>query len=453
MKEKLKLFAKKIEVDKAVLYGVSGRIWTTLAGPISALLIASNFSLPLQGFYFTFSSLLALQIFAELGLGAVIQQFASHEWAKLDIDNNGRIIGEKNALSRLCSLFNLALKWFLFGSLITSLGLLFGGYYFFSTSHNYNINWQAPWICLSILTGINLFFVPFWSMLEGCNQVKTLYAFRFFQGILANIIIWTSILCGVGLWVLIMGSIFSFFCAVLFIRVKYWNFFKELIFTKAVGNIISWRKDLLPMQLRIAISWISGYFAFSFFTPLLFKFQGPDIAGKFGMTWTIIGAIGGIASTWLQPKVPYFAILVSKLNYFELDKLFFKIVKLVFSIMTLLSFLFWGLIYILPILNIKIASYLSLRLLPPLPVAILLIAQTLMISSTPFSSYLRAHKKEPLMFISLIQGILVGISTYCFSKYTNVLGVTLGYLLVVIITIPVCIRIWYNFRKQQIDLL
>ena len=71
---------------------------------MTLLVIASYFSPELQGYYYTFNSVLTLQVFVTLGLSAVIVQFAAHEWSKLDLGKRGEIVGDSVALSRLMSL-------------------------------------------------------------------------------------------------------------------------------------------------------------------------------------------------------------------------------------------------------------------------------------------------------------------------------------------------------------
>ena len=126
--------ARKFAVDRAVLFALLLRIWTILSGPVTVLLIATKFSPEVQGFYYTFATILALQVFVELGLGVVITQFASHEWAKLRLDEAGNIVGDDHSLSRLVSIARLALKWYGLASIIVAIGLGIGGHLFFSSS-------------------------------------------------------------------------------------------------------------------------------------------------------------------------------------------------------------------------------------------------------------------------------------------------------------------------------
>lgn len=438
----LKRLLVKAEVDRAVFFGLLLKVWSIITAPMTALLIATQFTPELQGYYYTFGSLLALQIFVELGLGTVIIQFASHEWSKLGIDKTGHIVGDRNALSRLISLANITLRWYLIGGLLVSIGLGMGGYVFFSQSSNLNINWVLPWLTLSVLTGVTICLVPVWSLLEGCNQVTNVYTYRFWQGLFASLSIWIAILLGAELWTASISSIVVLICSGVFLRYKYWNFLKILLLSQPANSVIEWRKDILPMQWRIAFSWISGYFVFFLFTPVLFKYHGPVIAGQFGMTWSVVGAIGAFSNAWLAPKVPQFGMMIARREYNKLDTLFWRITKIVVSITILLGICIWFFIYMLNKLDYTLAN----RLLSPLTAGILIAAQVILTMSMPFSSYLRAHKKEPLLFISIMAGILTGLSTLILGKYYSAMGMVIGYFVVNLVLIPCVIIIWHRYR-------
>ena len=443
----LKKKANHLEFDSSVFYGVLLKLWTILTGPIIISLISLYFSEIEQGYYYTFSSLLGLQIFIEMGIGSVIQQFSSHEWANLRFNNNGEIIGDADSLSRLISIGNISLNWFLKGSIFLILLLSIGGSFFFNSEIN-DYNWFLPWLILCLTTGVYFIHTPILSILEGCNQVKQLYKFRFFQGIVVNISVWVAIILGAGIWATVVSSFVSIFCIQIFIKKTYFKFFKNIFIKKTLGPKINWRMDMFSMQWKVALSWISGYFSFFIFTPILFKFQGPEIAGKFGMSWSIIGLVGGIALAWLSPKIPKFAILASQKKYFELDKLFWKIVKIVCISSTLLAvFLLIIIHYLSSIENNFISSILS-RIIPMAPFSFFLFGQVFVIVSVPFSSYMRSHKKEPLTLISIIQSLMIATSTYYFSNYYSLYHVALAYMLINISILPIIIIIWRNFNQK-----
>ncbi len=438
----IKFNLHKIEVDRPAFFSILSKASLIIAGSLTIILIIIKFSPELQGYYYTFSTLLVLQVFIELGLGIVIIQFVSHEWAHLNLTEKGFVTGDRKAQSRLGSLLRLFLRWYAVGAVLLILFLGIGGYVFFSQSQKTNINWVFPWFSLCLITGINLYLNPILALLEGCNQIAELYFFRFWQGLLVNLSIWIAILCGAKLLTLTISGIVFLICRVFFIRYKYWNFLKSLFFINAEGPRIKWGKDIFPMQWRIAVSWISGYFIFSLFTPVLFKFHGPIVAGQMGMTWCLVGVVIWISDAWLAPKIPRFGMLIAKRDFETLDKLFFRIIKIILIVSVILGVLIWLGIFLLYNFHSKFAT----RFLTPLPVAIFLLGQVIVAVSMPASGYLRAHKKEPLVFLSVMSGILIGGSTFFLGKYYSATGVAAGYLLVNLIIIPLVFLTWHYCR-------
>lgn len=439
----------KAGMDRAVFYGILARIWGISAAPITVLLIATKFTPQVQGYYYTFWNLVSLQVFVELGLGTVIIQFASHEWSRLSLDKNGFITGDDNALSRLISLARVAIRWYFIAGIVLILGLSIGGAVFFSSSNAnvLNIKWLFPWLMLCLLTGLIIFGAPIWSLLEGCNQVANVYTFRFWQGIYGSLSVWASIFAGLGLWTPVISSAVTIFISIVFIKRKYWHFLKTLFFSIPRKEHLIWKKDMFPMQWRIAISWGSGYFVSSFFTPVLFHYHGPVIAGQFGLTWSLIGVIGSISNALLAPKVPQFGILIAQRKYKELNALFGRIVKILTLVDIVIGSMVWFGIYMLKLLNNPLAA----RLLSPLSAGIFILAQIIITFSIPFSAYIRAHKEEPLMLLSLLIGILVGLSTLILGKYYADTGMAMGYLGINIVLIPFVLMIWKRYRNAHLE--
>lgn len=444
LKVRLRTYARRAEMDRAVLYAILARIWGFAAGPVSALLIATKFTPTIQGFYYTFGSILALQTFAELGIGFAITQFASHEWANLKIGENRIIEGDPNSLSRLASLAQIAIKWYSIAAVFVIVGLSIGGYVFFSQSPTQDVSWKLPWLSLCVFTGINLFTIAIWSLLEGCNQVSNVYFYRFFQGLCGSLAAWSAILLGADLWTASIMSLVGLIYAGLFLRRNYWEFFKSLLFIKLEGPRLSWLTDILPFQWRIALSWVSGYFAFSLFTPVLFHYHGPVIAGQMGMTWSLYGALSSLGSAWLSPRVPQFGMMVAQKRYAEMDRLFWRLTIIVTGITILGAMAIWLLVFGLNYYDSSLAQ----RLLPLLPTSLFLITAVIHTASMPMSTYMRAHKKEPLLFISSLLGCLVGISAWLLGKYYAALGIAVGYLTIYVIIFPMIVFVWQRCRTR-----
>lgn len=449
MRQTILHWARVLEIDRAVLVGLLSRMWSLIAGPISLLMIGYYFNPQVQGYYYTFASLLSLQVFVELGIGAVIQQFVSHEWAKLRRTDSGLIVGCEVALNRLSSIAFVGIKWFGVGGLIASVCLSSGGFLFFANSPDVGVSWQLSWLALATLTGVVIFLQCFWSILEGCNQVTSLYTFRLYQTILSNSLGWIAIVLGAGLWVPVVVTsvtiLSGFYYLGRFHRLFFWSIIKNFENRLSTGI---WLSEMLPFQWRIALSWISGYFCFYFFVPILFKLHGAEVAGQMGMTWSLISVVSIIAGAWVSPRVPQFAIAAANKDYQGLDQLFWRTTRVSIMAGLTASILIFAFVLSIHFINIDVVRKFSDRLFPPTVVAIFLVAQLLQNVSSPFACYMRAHKQEPLMALSIVSALLITLSNVILGRHFAGFGVALGYLVVHLIVVPIVIYIWYQRRRE-----
>ena len=133
-----KIFSKS-GIDLPIFYTSFSNLIGIFGNIFTLFLIITFLTKTEQGFYFTFGSILSLQIFFELGFNAVITQFSSHEMANLVIDKN-TIIGNNVNLSRLASLLRLIVKWYSTLFIFLLVFLIFSGLIFFSSNENNQLN-------------------------------------------------------------------------------------------------------------------------------------------------------------------------------------------------------------------------------------------------------------------------------------------------------------------------
>src|SRR5271170_7916307 len=119
-----------IGVDRAIAWTLAARMWSMSAGVATVLLIAHFLSPAQQGYYYTFSSLVALQVFFELGFSFVVMQLASHERARLTISEDGLVVGDWVSQARLASVLQTSLRWYSAMALMMACTLLPAGLYF-----------------------------------------------------------------------------------------------------------------------------------------------------------------------------------------------------------------------------------------------------------------------------------------------------------------------------------
>ena len=112
--------------------------------------------------------------------------------------------------------------------------------------------------------------------------------------------------------------------------------------TERVGYI----SEIFPYQWRIALSWISGYFIFQLFNPVLFATEGA-VVGQMGMTLQALNAIQAFSMNWLYTKVPLYSRLIALKDYVQLDSIFNKTLKQMSSVCLFLLTIFFVVICIL----------------------------------------------------------------------------------------------------------
>src|SRR5262249_50033194 len=152
------------------------------------------------------------------------------------------------------------------------------------------------------------------------------------------------------------------------------------------GDNISWREEVWPFQWRIAVSWISSYFTFHIFIPVLFSSRGPTAAGQLGMSLTLASAVFFIATSLLTTKRPRFVELAARRDFKELVAQFSPAMFRAFGVMAMGAIALFGGMYFLR----AIGHRWSERLLDPLPFGIML--ATMLINTLFFAEavYLRA---------------------------------------------------------------
>lgn len=229
------------------------------AGLLTIVVIAHFLSPELQGYYYTFNSLIALQIFAELGLNFAIVQFASHEMAHLNWLPNGTVSGDAEAKRRLQSLMHFAFSWFGVAALLMIALLLPAGLYFFNSGIPNAIavsNVSIPWIFLVIFTAANLFVTAAAAILEGCGKVAQVAVLRLWQSLFAVTMVWVVLSLGGHLYALTVSSLMMALIGFTWLWISHQMFFKDLIAHRTPLPGMSWRKEIWPFQWRIAVSWM-----------------------------------------------------------------------------------------------------------------------------------------------------------------------------------------------------
>lgn len=444
--------ARSIGIDGAIAYSSAGRIFSAFAGVISIFFIATFLTGEEQGFYYTFGSILAIQTFFELGFTGIMTQYVAHEVVHLDINNNYKYEGESKYKSRLAYLVRFCIKWYTVVAALFLIVVLVVGFVYFNKfdKSNGSVIWQWPWFLLAFSTAVKLFQSPFTAIYTGLGKVKEMNLISFYQQMIIPASQWILFACGAKLFVVGISSLLGVIVWCVYIwRTDLWKLLYGLLREK-ITETVSYMKEIFPYQWKIALSWVSGYFIFQFFNPVLFATEGAVVAGQMGMTLQVLNAIQAFAMSWQNTKVPLYSGLIELKKYEELDKVFNKTLKQLLGVSVVLLTTMYVAIFLMKETQFVIGhSVLGNRFLDYLPMLLMMIPVLVNQLDGSWATYLRCHKQEPFLMLSIVMGALCCFSTLYFGTNYGVIGLTLGYCcLKVFVALPWGYSIYATKKKE-----
>ena len=425
--------SRTLGLDRAVVFTILARGWSSLAG-IGTLALIARFLTPAeQGYYYTFYSLVALQIVFELGFSVVILQTAGHEAAHLAIAADGTITGPARAHARLASVLQKSIRWYSVAAVLMAIIVLPLGMRFFSSqtaahAHgsraSHPIAWLLPWILVVVATMCTFQIDPVYSFLEGCGFVAKVARARLAQAIAGTVLGWTALLLHHGLLapgLMILGQALAG-STLLFAKRR---LLLPLLRYEPGDFRIQWGSEVWPFQWRIAVSWLCGYLTFQLFNPILFHYRGAVEAGQMGMSTNICSTLSAMAIAWMNTKAAPIGQMIARREYARLDQVFFR--ALVQS--TAAAILACGAVLAAVIYLRSRQVPLALRLLPTWPFAMLLAATVLNIIVFAEALYLRAHKQEKFMVNSILGALWMAPAALLLGQRYGAFGIAATYLL------------------------
>ena len=223
----LRKLQRLLGIDGAISYTILGKgvgVFTTI---FTVFFIARYLSPDEQGYYYTFASILSIQIFFELGLNNIITQFVAHEASYLQFSPNNTFIGSDTKKSRLADLLLFCTKWYFIFALLLIIVLLVAGIFFFKKySSVESVTWKLPWVLLVFSSVLNFLTAPINAFMQGLGKVKEIAAIRFFQQLIVPLIVWGGLIIGAKLYVSGLQTILMVLVNVYFYKKE--SFFKIL---------------------------------------------------------------------------------------------------------------------------------------------------------------------------------------------------------------------------------
>jgi len=436
-------FSEKLGINKTIIFTIISRGVQAVGGVGSIFLVLHFLSKDEQGYYYTFLSLLSIQIFFELGLSNIIVQFVAHEFAHASDDNFS--VTDEIKLSKLSSLLHFFTRWYLIVGAILFVGLVIVGSIFFSSFNNkLGIRWEIPWVVLSFSAAVMFLMTFFLAFIEGMGRIKEVAMIKMIQQILSISITCLLLISGGKLYTSAVSTSVVAIVLVILTFSKERRTLLKLIW-KAPNNVkVDYKKEIFPLQWRIAISWIGGYLIFQMFNPVLFAFAGAKAAGQMGATLSVLNGIIALSLSWISTKVAIWARHISLGKIKELDTSFNStlIQSSLINVLGLVTFYF-GLMILGHFYPDILERFVNKNLL-------VLFSFTFLVNHVIncWATYLRCFKKEPFLIQAVVVGILCGLSTYFLGRYFGVDGLIWGYFsITVFVSLPLS---YYIFRKYRV---
>jgi O-antigen/teichoic acid export membrane protein len=432
-------------VDRAIAFTILARGWASFAGLITVALIARFLTPAEQGYYYTFGSLIALQLVFELGFSFVILQMASHERAHLTIGPDGAISGDAVAHARLASVLQKTVRWYSTAAVLLAVFLLVAGEQFFSARHQGGgiVNWRLPWYADALAAALTFQLDPILSFMEGCGFVPNVARVRFAQAVTGSSLAWLTLAAHHGLFAPAMVIVGNAGVSLLWL-VRWRRLLFPLLRFSTGRHRIYWMREVWPFQWRIAVSWLCGYFIFQLYNPVLFAFRGAVVAGQMGMSLSLANALQGVAISWINTKAAPFGTLVARKQYVQLDHLFFRAVAQSLAVCVTGILTVWLVVLYLNHAGLPFAH----RLLDPLSLAILFATVPITVFTFAQALYLRSHKQEKFLLNSVLAAILVGASTFYMGRIYGARGMATGSLLIgLLVGLPLGTHMFVKYRR------
>lgn len=401
-------------VDRAVFYSILSRAFSTAGSLFTIPLILTRLTPAEQGFYYTFGSIVALQIFLEMGFGQVAVQMVAHEAAHLKLDLRDGVTGPVSNMDRFAATIRFVRNWYAVVSILVAVFLMPVGIWFFYTSANSSsTSWFWPWVIMVFSAAGGVFVRSMASMVEGMGFVAESIRVNLWGGAVQIFLTIVCLFLGLRLYSVPVASAVALGVNSLLV----WPLLRSL--TNGLGKYgndirIDWVKEIFPYQWRIAVSWMSGWFIFNAMMPVVFRQLGPEEAGRFGLAMSVAGFISALALNWTSTKSAIWGQMASRKEWPAMDALFWRVTPLAVGVSAVASILA---ILVVPHLGVWIPRFAGR--VPEWRV-LLMLCFAAVINQVVYAEafYLRAHKREPLLANSVFIGVSMAIGLFAVKNHS-----------------------------------
>jgi len=429
---------------KDLSYTLANQLWRLISGPLMLLFIPLFLKPEQQGYWYLFGSISTLSFLADLGFTGIVLQFSAHEYAFLSFSDRKLLEGDELHLKKLGSFFRFILKWVFKLCIITFPIIYIVGFVFFTRDGVLNIYW-LPWTLYTLGSTVNFFINFVLSFIEGLDKVASIQKIRLITSVLNTGIVTLILFSGGNIYALAFSILISSFSIFFMVILQFLPILKELLNVSS-GFYYNWKSEIVPLFTRYVIGGFCGYFVFNIYIPIMHYFHGPVYSGKVGISLSLVMSLLSISSIWIYTIVPKINMFISKKEWKELDLLFNERMKL--SLGTYFFGLFSLFILLCWLKDFRILPKIISRFLSFESIVILFCCYFFQLIINNMAIYLRAHKREPLMWQAILAFLWIVPTTIFVGKYFSPAWFFSGFLSSYIFLMPINLLIFFKCKKN-----
>lgn len=395
-----------------------------------AFIAASRLSLIEQGYFFTFLSFGTLIQLADFGLSYASMQTASH------------FIGT-NRHSELPSFASFSFRLnILFSSTATLIIAIIGIAVFSSRISNLDtstIDWVFPWTWFIASIFANQLTVPAIALREGSGKIKQVWRLRLIQEWFSAGLCLLALMLGFGLISLALMWIGRFIVASIWLLLV-----DRIVWDQSVKpySMRQWMTEVWPFQWKIGLSMLSGYLIFRFFTPVILLEKGPVLAGQFGMVIAMMNMSIAFTSAWPMSQAARYGMLIASSRFIELRNHFPIMLGASTALAIVVAAGFSATFWVINAMGLGFAA----RLTEPATTAIVLATAIAHHVTACFAMPLRAERREPFLFVSVLGGIVTAVAVWLAAHYGTAQDIALTNFICAFSGVPIA---YYLFQSRN----
>ncbi len=407
------------KIDKDLITVFLQRGWSSLSGIATIYFIAQYLTADQQGAYYLIAALSTIITFFDFGL------------KKTNIQNVAKIKGGKNQnnekLEKCKSILSNSKKKSTYYA-ITYCILVFGFLNFnFEKLQITKIESLLTLLILSITSSLTLRTNIYIAFMEGDGNIKNSARFKLISMVCGSIVLWVGIYLGYGIASLLVSQILSTTIIYTLTQIHQKSTIGNTKHNSKVNIKISTNN-----QIKIALSGFSAYLVLNIPTYYL-GIRGDLIsAGKFGMTFQLLGAISGFSIVFLNSKLYIYCGLyqkqdINKLKAYHKQRIMLSWIFLLASI-TGIAIAFWMLPESTSAIRLKIidTEFYGLALITLLGINYYNCQSVL----------LQSKGGDPLFFIGVLRIAILAIAISITASFTgNIYSLEISYAIMTIATI------------------